>query len=186
MKAQSLLMTLAIFLGHAAFAADAHHAEGGIPTIVYWQVLNLAIVIAGIIYFSKDAISDYLVQNRKSYEEQAERFLKTKKEAEERYTTLQNRMQTLERDYTQNIQQAHLEAEKIKNQMIADAQETVRRIQQDAKEVGRIEVERAKREIKEQMIKEAHHSAQQVLSKDISGGDQQKLHDGFVHNIQSI
>ncbi len=186
MRTLASFVLLTITLGQAAQAADGHHAAGGVPTIVYWQVLNLAIVIAGIIYFSKDAISEYLAQNRKSYQEPAERFLQTKKEAEQRYSELQGRVQTLERDFTQNIQEAHLEAEKIKNQMLADAHETVRRIQQDAKEVGRIEIERARREIKEQMIKEAQQAAQQVLSKDISGGDQQKLHEGFVHNIQSI
>ena len=186
MRASLLIAALAVFFGQMVFAADAHHGEAGIPTIVYWQVLNLAIVVAGIIYFSKDAIADYLTQNRKNYVEQAEKFLKTKKEAESRYEELQSRLQTLEKDFSKSIQQAHAEAEKIKNQMIADAQETVRRIQKDAQEVGRIEVERAKREIKEQMIREAQASAQQVLSKDISGGDQQKLHDGFVHNIQSI
>jgi F-type H+-transporting ATPase subunit b len=177
---------LFIFVGNLAFAATGGHGASGVPTLVYWQVLNVFIVIAGLVYFAKDAIRSHLAQGRKSYQDQAEKFLKTKQEAEEKSANLRGRLQNLERDYSNSLNHATSEAEKIKNQILADAQDTVRRIQQDANEIRRIEVEKAKRQIKEQIILEATQSAKQVLSHDVSAGDQQKLHEGFVHNIQSI
>lgn len=176
-----------VLAGRMALAASGgHEAVDGVPTLVYWQVFNVFIVIAGLVYFTKDAMKAHLVQGRKGYQDQAEKFLKTKQEAEAKFADLNNRLQTLERDYANSLSQAKIEAEKVKNQILMEAQETVRRIQQDSTEVRRIEVEKAKRQIKEQMILEATHSARQVLAHDISGGDQQKLHEGFVHNIQSI
>jgi F-type H+-transporting ATPase subunit b len=179
-----IIFGLLVLATQQALAAGGH-GDGAVPQMVYWQVFNLIIVIAGIVYFARQPISNYLAENKRKYAEQADQFLKTKKEAEEKYAALKSKLEVLDQGYTQNLNQAQAHAEKLKQQMIADAQETVRRIQQDANEVRRIEVEKAKREIKQQMIIEASQLARQVLTRDISGLDQQKLHDGFIQNIQS-
>lgn len=188
MKSRLILFLSAVFCAVGVFAETAEHEvhAAGVPTMVYWQVFNLAIVIGALIYFTKDSLAEYLSENRKAFKEQAEKFLQTQKEAEEKYSELRSRLQNLDRDHSQHLQNAQIEAERLKNQIIADAQETVRRIQQDASEAKRVEIEKAKRDIREQIVREAKQTTRQVLSRDISGGDQQKLHDGFVHNIQSV
>ncbi len=64
-----------------------------------------------------------------------------------------------------------------------EAQAVSKRIRDDANLTVKLEMERAQRDLRTQLLKDSVEAARVVLTKDLSASDQQKLQKDFVHQV---
>lgn len=158
------------------------HAEG-IPTVVYWQLLNIGMVIAGLIYYTKNQIKAHFIDRRKTFLALAEKSKAAKLAAEKQYLEIKHKIDLLDSTTDESIARARSEAADVKKNLIQEAQATAAKIKIETKEAAEIESQKAYRNLKQQTIRDSLELARQVLTKDIGNQDHQKLQNDFAKNL---
>src|SRR5258708_1077961 len=95
--------------------AVAHAA--GIPKVVYYQALNLGILVIVLIYFLRDKIKAFFAQRGHDFHQAVEKAHAVKHEAESKHKDIKERLQQLSDSAAENIARAHAEAEQLKQLM---------------------------------------------------------------------
>lgn len=183
-NALALLLILAPLVVFAAGGEHGEaHAEGGIPRVVIYQVINVVILFAGIIYFTKDTIVQAFTQRRSDYVAAAEKSAAARQQAEREFQGIKAKIEELEATRAETIQKAEAHAREIKEQIAREADEVSKRIREEAAMTVKIETQKAQRELREQLVRDSLNAARSVLSKDIAGQDHQKLQGDFTQHI---
>lgn len=171
------------------FAADAHHGGGldaaTIKTIVY-QTINVGILVGALIYFLRKPTREFFAEKRASYLKEAQKAEAARRAAEEERQQIKARLHKLEVTADESISRARAEAAEMRNQMIAAAQALSQRIKEEARLSAILEVEKAKRNLREQMISEAIEAARQQMGTKVSVADHARLEGEFISNIQAV
>ena len=181
-----LLLTL---LAHFTALAAAGHGEAHgneIPTVIFWQVLNLAILFAILYKYLKQPTIDYFKNRQSDFLQQAEKYKALFAEAEKEYLDIQHRLELLGSTSDASIEKAHKEAAELKLQMLAEAREVAQRLKREALESAKLESQRAYQKIHNQMARDAVALARNVMSKDIGAQDHQKLQSEFNKNLEAV
>jgi F-type H+-transporting ATPase subunit b len=181
-----LLATLAVLLLPAlALAAESGHNAGNeIPKTVIYQAINVIILVGGLIYFTKDAIVAFFGGRKTTYLEQAQKAAFAREQAEREFVDIKHKIATLDQTRAEAIAKAQAHAQDMQKQIMDEASAVSKRIQDDAQLTAKLEVARAQRELREELLKSSVEAARIVLTKDISANDQQKLQTDFVKNIE--
>lgn len=177
---------LIIMLPVLALAAESEStaAVEHVPTVVYYQILNVVILVAGLIYFTKDGIVQFFAGRKSTYLEAAQKSAFAREAAEREFVDVQNKLQQLEKNHEQSLQKAHVHAEELRKQIAAEGVDVSRRIREEAHLTAQLEVQRARRDLREQLLTDSVSAARMVLTKDIAAADQQKLQNEFIKNIE--
>lgn len=185
----SLALLLAL-LPTAVFAAAAEHGGGhqaeGIPTVVIYQIINLTILIAGLIYFTKDGVIQYFSGRRMDYVSAAKKSAIAREEAEKQFLNIKNRIADLDKTEADVLAKARAHAEEIKSQILAESEEVSTRIRSEAALTAQLETKKAQKELREQLLKDSVSAARVALTKDLSNSDHQKLQNDFINSIEVV
>lgn len=184
MKSYFVLIVLNI-LATQALASGAQH-EGGVPvnTIIF-QAINLGIIVAGMFYYLKKPVKQYFVEKNKSFIQAAEKSQAARKQAEEEHLQIKVQLSRLESTADESLSRAKAEAADYKKQLLAEAEVISKRISDEAAAAARLEVEKAKNQLRAQMIKEATEQARGQMQNQVSASDHQRLQGEFINNIQA-
>jgi len=174
-----LLPALALAAQSESTAAVEH-----VPHVVYYQILNLGILIAGLVYFTKDMIVQFFAGRKSAYLEAAQKSAFAREAAEREFVDVQNKLQQLEKNHEQSLHKAHIHAEELKKQILAEGVDVSRRVREEAHLTAQLEVQRARRDLREQLLTDSVTAARMILTKDIAAADQQKLQNEFIKNIE--
>ena len=74
----------------------------------------------------------------------------------------------------------------MKAQLMVDAEALSKRIREEAALTAKLEIEKAKNHLRDQIIKESFAVAQAQLSSLVSKEDHARLQGEFLHNIQVV
>lgn len=186
---QIALLIGSILFPALAFSAGGEHGEahGGlteatIKTIIY-QVINVGLLLVGLVYFTRATIRTALESRKKAYLEATEKAQTALRKAEDERRELQEKMTKLEVTRRETIARAEAEAADLKKTIVEEAKQIAAGAKKEAEEATRIEVEKAKRQIREFMIEQARAAAEKQLKGGISQEDHQKLTGKFLSNI---
>lgn len=177
-----VLLTPAIVLAAGGEHGGGHH-DAEIPKAVVYQAINVAILVAGIIYFTKDSIVQFFSERKTAYLAAAQKSAQAREQAEKEFVDIKNKLASLDTTRDESIKNAMNHAEDIKKQILAEANQVAQRIQEEAQLTARLEISRAQKELREQLLKDSIEAARVVLTKDIGAADQQKLQKDFINNI---
>lgn len=173
----------ALMLPAAALAA----AEGEPPGYeeFIFQVINLVIMLAVIVYFARKPVAAYLAQRREQIQSDVETATELLSEAEARHREIQDDLSNLASE-VENLQEvsrrrAQEEAERI----LAEAQRSAERIQSDATAAIDQELLRAQRELRSEAAALAIDMASEILSQQVSDADRERLLDEFIDRVES-
>lgn len=180
---KSLLFILMV--SAQAFAAGAHSGDG-IPTVVYWQAANLVLIFIGLYFLVGKGAVDFFRSKKTDFLSSAEKSKKIRDEAEQKVKEIQDRLTKLESTSAESIERARAESADLKKQLANEAQALALRIKTEATEAARAEVLRAQRELQKDIALESIKMAQEVLKKDTTQADQQKLQDQFSSQIEGV
>lgn len=177
----SILLTLFPVLALAA--PGGGHAPGEVPTVVLYQLINLIILFSGIIYFTKDAIVSFFGGRKAAYLEAAQKSALAREQAEREFADIKYKLSQLEITRSESLEKAKAHGEEIKKTSLTEAGELSRRIRDDAALTAKLEVERAQKELRLQLLRDSMENARMVLTKDIGSSDQQKLQKDFISHV---
>ncbi|AHZ85650.1 ATP synthase B chain [Bdellovibrio bacteriovorus HD100] len=180
-----LILNLLVLLAPAAvFAAGGGHGDGHIPTsTIMFQAINLTILFAAIIYFTKDAIVSFFAGRKAAYLEAAQKSAFAREQAEKEFVDIKNKLANLDQTREENLRKAQTHAEDLKKQILEEANDVTKRIKNDAELTARLEVQRAQKELRTQLLQDSVEAARIVLTKDLGSSDQQKLQKDFINNV---
>ncbi|UOF00410.1 ATP synthase F0 subunit B [Bdellovibrio reynosensis] len=178
-----LLLNLFIILAPAAvFAAGGAHGEG-VPKVVIYQLINVTILVAGLIYFTKDSVVSFFSGRKAAYLEAAQKSAFAREQAEKEFVEIKHKLETLENTRAESLKKAETHSAELKAQIMAEAAEVSKRIRQDAELTVKLEVQRAQTELREQLLKDSLEAARTVMTKDLGSNDQQKLQKEFINHL---
>lgn len=166
-----------------AFAAGGGHGEG-IPEAVKYQAINILILIGGIIYFAKGAVVDFYQTRQTEYMQAAQKSAKARQDAEANLVDVKVKLEELVGKKNETITMAHSQADETKKQLIAEAAQLSQRIKAEAELTAKLEIQKAEKALREQLIHDSFEIARQVLAKDISSQDHAGLQSAFSKNIE--
>ncbi|UXR65752.1 ATP synthase F0 subunit B [Bdellovibrio bacteriovorus] len=178
-----LILNLMVLLAPVAvLAAGGHHGEG-IPTAVMYQAINVVILVAGLIYFTKDGIVSFFAGRKTAYLEAAQKSAFAREQAEKEFVDIKSKLANLDQTREENLRKAQTHADDLKKQILDEAADVSKRIQNDAELTVKLEVQRAQKELRSQLLKDSVEAARIVLTKDLGSADQQKLQKDFINNV---
>lgn len=176
-----------ILLAGVAQAASGGAGHGEIPTkLIGYQTFNVVVMFAALIYFLHGPIRSYFTDKRTAFLSAAQKAEAARKAAEDERMQIQVRLTKLESTADESIARARAEAADMKKQMIAEAEALSKRIRDEAQEAARLEVEKARIQIREALIKESLQSARAQLSEKVTSEDHQRLQANFINKIQAV
>ncbi len=177
-------MALLLLASNAAQAASTGHDVNHIPyKAVFWQVTNLTIIFLIVIFKFRKPIGDFFKKRRTDYEQLANRAQQERQQAESQLTDIQEKLKHLRQTKEESLRQARDEAQALKTKMIQEAQAQAKRIQQEADDAKKLELQRAVNDFKEMLITKSIGAATMVLKSDIGQNDHQRLQQKFVDTV---
>ncbi|MFN8846678.1 MAG: hypothetical protein ACK5V3_15425 [Bdellovibrionales bacterium] len=179
-----IINLLMVFSSSAAIAAGAH--GDGVPTVVFWQAANLAILFTGLYFLAGKKVKTFFSSKREDFLASANKSKKIREEAEAKVNEISLRLQKLESSAAESVERARAESADMKKQLITEANALASRIKSEASEAAKSETLRAQRELHKAVANEAVSMAREVLKKDTSQSDQAKLQDQFVKQFDGV
>lgn len=180
-----LFLNLFVFLvpAFAIAAGGGEHHDVEVPKVVIYQAINVAILAVGLIYFTKDAIVQFFSTRASTYIEAAQKSAFAREQAEKEFTEIKSKLAALDSTREESLRKAKAHAEELKTQVMSEASEVTKRIREDAELTAKLEIQRAQKELRAQLLTDSVQAARVVLTKDLGSSDQQKLQKDFINNI---
>lgn len=167
--------------GHGSVGLD----DQTIKTMIY-QALNVFILVAALVYGLKSTVKDFFKQKKEVFLSTAKKAQSLKQQAEEEHAQIKVQLTKLESSATESISRARADAAEMKQQLIIEAQALSKRIQEEAELAARLEVTRAKNQLREQMIQQASLLASDQIVQKVSAEDHRRLQGDFIQNVSEV
>lgn len=173
-----------------AFAEDAHHAaadDHSIPWMtVISQAFNFFLLIALLTWVSKKAVVKMFGERRQVYLDLVQRADAAKNEAEKNRREIAGRLKTMEDSSQASLAQAKAEAQELQKKIVNEAQELSNKVREESERAAKFELERAKQELRAEVLSTALDAARRSLVEKVGGPEQKKLQNEFVEKIQVV
>lgn len=176
------MITSRIAFGSSIHNTGASHIQN-IPVVVLYQAINVAIIIIGSIYFGKQKVIEFFLSKRNKFLQAQEKSQIDLRKAEHEHHEVKTRLDKLKVTRDESLLKAKADAIELKNQLISDAQKMVKKLNEEAILTAKIENDRAKKLIREHLIRDAIELSKKDLMLKTSPADQRKLQDDFIAKV---
>lgn len=180
-----LLLSVGALAASGEHGGD-HHAEAIPVKLITYQAINVLIIVIGMIYFLKDGIRKAFKERQANYMIAAQKAEAARKEAEDQRLMMQQKLTHIESTAEESVARARAEAADMRNQIINEAKSLSQRIKAEAEQSAQAEILRAKKEIREDLIKKAIVMTKEQVEKQVSAADHERLQTNFIQNIQVV
>ncbi len=192
-RTSTLLIISALLLTpFLAFAAGSggHSNEHG-PVGIPWhhilvQVANLGGLLIFLAWVLRKTVSQYFAERRQVYLDLVQKADSAKLQAEQNRRDIASRLQNLEATTQNSLQQAQAEAAELQSRIVKEAKELAEKLRAEAERAAKFEVEKAKNELRAEMLAKAVEAARAALKEKVGGPEQKKLQSEFVEKIQVV
>jgi F-type H+-transporting ATPase subunit b len=176
------LLALALLLGVAGPAVA--ESEGGHGGSLFWQVANVLLLLAVLIYFARKPVLGYLASRRDSIAKNLESSAQLLAESERRLAEWNRKAASLDQE-AQSIRESTLRAaEAERDRILADARATADRIRQAASAVAERELHVAQESLRREAADLAIELAAKILREQVNDSDRTRLVDEFIGRIE--
>lgn len=165
--------------------AEEHHEVT--PTQLrnlFWFSLNFLVFVIILYKVLKKPVVNFFRTRRENIIKQYNELLEKKKEAEARYIELQEKIKNLEKEaqaiYQNYVEQGIRERERIIN----EAQVQAERIKQQAELYIQFEMEKVKKQLIHEIGEAAVKIAEEIIKKNFTEEDQKRLYKEFINEIK--
>jgi F-type H+-transporting ATPase subunit b len=185
MCVRGLRGALFAFLVVLPLTARASGGEGESPMTLFWQAVNLAILIAVLVHFARKPVQDFFRGRRDQVRTDLDSAAGVLADAEHRLADWQARADRLEAEIAQIKETARRRAETERQHILADAEASASRIRGDATAAVEQELARARAELRAEAATLATRLAGDLLRRNLGEADQRKLVEEFVARVES-
>jgi len=182
------LLPVAVFAGVvalvpvAAFASDGGHGGGGAMTL-FWQGVNLLILLGVLVHYAREPIRRFFADRRDTVTREIDSAASVLSDAEARLAEWQARADRLEAEVEEIKEAARRRAAAESDHIRADAEAAAERIRNDAHAAIDQEVARARHALRAEAGELATRLAADLLRANVTEADQRKLVDEFVARV---
>jgi F-type H+-transporting ATPase subunit b len=180
--ARSAITLFSFLLSVPAYASD--QSAGGLQSFV-WPAVNLVILLAVLVYFSRKPLRAFFDKRRSDIAGELQSSADELATAESTYAKWQRRMIDLEGELDEIRATSRQRAEAERERIIDDARATAERIQRDARSAIDLELRRARETLREEATQLAIELAEERLSREVTEADRDRLVDEFIGIIAS-
>lgn len=181
---------LGIFFANLGMASTSHGGQGadhsGVPIVVLYQAINVAIIFFGAFYFGRKKVSAFFVEKRKLFLDAQERAKSALRVAELEHHEVKTRLDKLKVTRSESLAKAKTDANDMRERILQDAHTLATKLKDEALLAAKIEVQRAKHQLKEQLVREAFETSKKDLSLKATSDDQKKLQEDFISKVQVV
>ena len=183
-----LLMPAVIlfFCGLAAAAGDQAHVQDRSADLkdLFYRIVNFSLlVIILFVALKKVGIKQFFVSRGEEIQKKLEELKKNKEEAEKKYRELERRIQEFDTHKKDVLEQFRAEGLVEKERIVAEARLRVNQIIEDAEAAIRQEMKAAGERLKSDMAALTARKAEEILLKEMTEKDQNKLVDDFIERV---
>jgi F-type H+-transporting ATPase subunit b len=172
----ALLLTLAA--SPASAASEDGHGGG-----LFWQVLNVALLVAVLFYFARKPVLGYLAGRRDEIAKNLESSSELLAESERRLAEWSRKAADLDREAASIRDATRRAAEAERDRILADARVTAERIRQSAGAVER-ELRLGRETLRREAADLAVELAAKILREQVNDGDRTRLLDEFIGRVE--
>ena len=148
------------------------------------QLLAFLVLVAGIIYFAYKPVKK-IIKTREDYiEDNIKQSELAKSRANDNIIKSEETLTESHKQANEIIAQAKLDAEAEKNRILEETSLLVAKMKTDAENDIRQSREDAKEEIRKEMVNLALDASSEILSRNVSTKDNEKLADDFIRSIE--
>ena len=176
------LLALALFLAVAGPASA--ESEGGHGGSMFWQVANVLLLLAVLIYFARKPVLGYLASRRDTIAKNLESSAQLLAESERRLAEWNRKAASLDEEAASIRAATRRAAEAERDRILADAHTTADRIRQSASVVAERELQLAQASLRREAADLAIELAAKILREQVNDGDRTRLVDEFIGRIE--
>lgn len=164
-----------------AFAAEEAHHDGGGMT---WKLINFAILAIGVYLIWTKVINKLLDKRSAEIKQALDEAKAAKDSADKKAAEYNNKLATLERRIAEIQNDLKQEGEAEKLRIMKDSEASAAKIREQAKVAAEQEVKKARLEIRKEVASIAVGMAEEILKKELSPADQERLVKGYLNNLR--
>ena len=182
-----LLMMSSIWAQEGAEHAAEHGEALSIPWgNIFVQAFNLFLLVALLTYLLRKTVKQHFAQRALEYKELVDRAENARQEAEKTNHDIKNKLAKLEAGAKENVNRAEQEAKILRGRLMDEAKTLGQKLAQDAQRTAVIELEKAKSELRHELLEQALQRSSDNLKKSLGSMDQKNLQNEFVEKIEMV
>jgi F-type H+-transporting ATPase subunit b len=166
----------------AAFAATGGDEGGG--WTFFWQVLNLVLLVAVLVWFGRAPVRQYFGDRRHRVRESLDSSARLLAEAEARLAEWQQKLARLDDEIAATRETTRQLAEAERERILAEARTSAERIRRDAVLAVEQELRRARTTLRAEASELALELAERMLREELTADDRERLVAEFVERIE--
>jgi len=176
---------LEFFTTAQAYASAAAEAEHHAPSIndIWFPLANFLIYAFIIVKFAFPLIRDFLKSRHDEVVSTISQASARKQAAEALVNEYRAKLSGLDREVQSILDSLRDEGQREKSKVVREAEARAVKIQEDAYFLAEQEVKMARQKLREEMADQAEATARQLIERNLSGADQNRLVDDFIHTI---
>jgi len=175
-------LVVALVLTSAAPAAAA--TEDGHGGGLFWPVLNLALLLAVLIYFARKPVLSYLASRRDGIAKNLESSAQLLAESERKLREWSRKATHLDEELAAIRDATRRAAEAERDRILADARVTAERIQKAASAAAERELRQARAKLRREAADLAVELAGRLLREQVNETDRDRLLDEFIGRVE--
>ena len=172
-----------------AFAQEGEHEghhESGLPIVVYLQAINFLLYAGMLYYFLRTPVRAYFTGRQAAFNAALTKAAAAKAEAEARKREIETKIRDLQANAAQELARAKTDAQALEARILKEAEEISSHLRTEANRTASFEIERAKNNLRTQLLRSAIEASRESLGKTIGSLEQKRLQTEFVDKIQVV
>jgi F-type H+-transporting ATPase subunit b len=176
--------TWLVFLA-AVFATGPALASEGEDAGLFYPFVNLALLLAVLIYFARQPIREFFQDRRAQIQNDIHSAEELRRETEERHAKWNRRILELESDLEEIRVDGRRRAEAERDRILAEARALAERIRSDATAAIDQELQRSREILREEAADLAVELARRLVRETVDDADRARLVDEFIERIEA-
>lgn len=177
---------VALVIDVAWASGDAHGSHDGVPTVVYWQVFNFVLFAMLLFFLGRKKVAGFFSEKETGFRQALLKAEKAKEAADIQKRETQERLMKLQANADTSVTQARAEAEALRKKIVDEATQMSLNLKEEAHRTAQFELERAKAELRAELVDQAMKTAKAILEEKMAEPDQKRLQSEFVEKIQVV
>jgi len=177
-----LLVVLSLCVVDSVLAAGGGGGSHWQATDTY-KVMNFAVLAIALVFLLKKPVSQALNARIQGIKEQLEELESQKKAAEDELANYSEKLATLEGEAETIVAEYVRQGEEAKARILAEAEKTAGKLEEQAKKNIENEFNKAKEDIQAEIIDKALLKAEEIIKSKISDEDQISLVDEYLDKV---
>lgn len=164
-------------------AGEHGHAEGGVPSTVYFQALNFFGILFILGFFLRKKIVGFFDKRHEELKLAVEESRRMRREVQKRHEDYTVKIQSIDKLTQEVLQKISQEGQQARERIISEAQKAAQLIEAEAHKTVEAEITKAKKQLIQDTLDASLSGAKELLKENIKEQDQRKFQDEFTKKI---